>query len=85
MGIARDGDQEMRPNTGVSVRRGSMVDPAVEKYLLNLQRAMNVDAFWKAAQQLLTAAKLPSDSATITKWINGVVGLLNGIPVVAAA
>jgi DNA-binding CsgD family transcriptional regulator len=32
-----------------------MVDPAVEKYLLSLQRAMNVDAFWKAAQQLLTA------------------------------
>jgi hypothetical protein len=33
-----------------------MVDPAVEKYLLNLQRAMNVDAFCKAAQQLLAAA-----------------------------
>jgi DNA-binding CsgD family transcriptional regulator len=33
-----------------------MVDPAVEKYLLNLQRAMNLDAFWKAAQQLLAAA-----------------------------
>ena len=36
-----------------------MVDPAVEKYLLNLQRAMNADAFWKAAQQLLNAA-IPS-------------------------
>ena len=45
----------MRRGTGITVRRGSMVDPAVEKYLLNLQRAMNVDAFWKAAQQLLTA------------------------------
>src|SRR5260370_1999708 len=45
----------MRRTTGVSVSRGSMVDPAVEKYLLSLQRAMNVDAFWKAAQQLLTA------------------------------
>ena len=56
VGIARDGNQEMRPSTGVSVSRGSMVDPAVEKYLLSLQRAMNVDAFWKAAQQLLTAA-----------------------------
>jgi len=33
-----------------------MVDPAIEKYLLNLQRAMNVDAFWKAARQLLAAA-----------------------------
>ena len=32
-----------------------MADPAAEKYLLSLQRAMNVDAFWKAAQQLLAA------------------------------
>jgi DNA-binding CsgD family transcriptional regulator len=46
----------MRPNTGVSIRRGSIVDPVVEKYLLNLQRAMNADAFWKAAQQLLNTA-----------------------------
>ena len=46
----------MRPSTGVGVSRGSMVDPAVEKYLLTLQRAMNVDAFWKAAQQLLNVA-----------------------------
>jgi len=46
----------MRPSTNVGVRRGSIVDPAIEKYLLSLQRAMNVDAFWKAAQQLLTAA-----------------------------
>src|SRR5947208_17008353 len=45
----------MRPSTGVSVKRGSIADPEVEKYLLSLQRAMNVDAFWKAAQQLLAA------------------------------
>ena len=32
-----------------------MADPAVEKHLLNLQRAMNVDAFWKAARELLNA------------------------------
>jgi hypothetical protein len=32
------------------------------------------------AAQLLSAAKLPSDEATVTKWINGVVALLNGIP-----
>jgi hypothetical protein len=37
------------------------------------------------AQQLLAAAKLPSDSATVTKWINGVVALLNGIPAPPAA
>jgi len=32
------------------------------------------------ARQLLEAAKLPQDEATITKWIDGVVALLNGIP-----
>jgi hypothetical protein len=37
------------------------------------------------AQQLFTAAKLPSDETTITNWINGVVGLLNGIPAPAPA
>src|SRR5438132_485939 len=46
----------MRPIQGVEAKRGSMVDPALEKHLLSLQRAMSVDAFWKAAQQLLAAA-----------------------------
>jgi DNA-binding CsgD family transcriptional regulator len=55
----------MRPSTGVSARRGSIVDPAVEKYLLSLQRAMNVDAFWKAAQELLNAA-IPNKSIGLT-------------------
>src|SRR5260370_3763021 len=45
----------MRPIQGVEAKRGSMVDPAIEKYLLSLQRGMNGAAFWKAAQQLLTA------------------------------
>ncbi len=46
----------MRPIQGVEAKRGSTVDPALEKHLLSLQRAMNVDTFWKAAQQLLAAA-----------------------------
>src|SRR5207253_8826032 len=41
---------------GGEAKHGSMLDPALEKHLLGLQRAMNVDAFWKAAQQLLAAA-----------------------------
>ena len=32
------------------------------------------------AAELFAQAGLPNDSATISKWINGVVGLLNGIP-----
>src|SRR5437588_11581854 len=46
----------MRAIPGVEAKHGSMLDPAAEKYLLGLQRAMSVDAFWKAAQQLLAAA-----------------------------
>src|SRR5436853_7503530 len=45
----------MRPIQGVEAKARSMPDPAAEKYLLGLQRAMSVDAFWKAAQQLLAA------------------------------
>src|SRR5438132_14329867 len=45
----------MRPIQGVEAKHGSMLDPAAEKHLLGLQRAMSVDAFWKAAQQLLAA------------------------------
>ncbi len=33
-----------------------MIDPALEKPLLNLHRAMNVNSFWKAVQQVLSAA-----------------------------
>ena len=32
------------------------------------------------AQQLLAQAKLPSDADTVTRWVNGVVALLNAIP-----
>ena len=32
------------------------------------------------AQQLLAQAKLPSDSATVKRWLDGCVALLNGIP-----
>lgn len=37
------------------------------------------------AQQVLTTAKLPSDQETITRLINGVVALLNGLPAPAPA
>jgi DNA-binding CsgD family transcriptional regulator len=33
-----------------------MIEPALEKPLLSLHRAMNVGSFWKAVQQLLSAA-----------------------------
>jgi len=55
-GAARDISWRSRPIQGVEAKRGSVVDPAVRNICSICQRAMNVDAFWKAAQQLLTAA-----------------------------
>jgi len=38
------------------MKRESMIEPALEKPLLGLHAAMNVDALWKATQRLLSAA-----------------------------
>jgi len=38
------------------MKREPIIDPVIERPLLDLHRATNVDSFWKAAQQLLSAA-----------------------------
>jgi DNA-binding CsgD family transcriptional regulator len=38
------------------MKRESVIDPLLERPLLGLHRAMNVDSFWKAVQQVLSAA-----------------------------
>jgi DNA-binding CsgD family transcriptional regulator len=38
------------------MQRQSIIDPEIERPLLSLHRAMDVESFWKAAQQLLSAA-----------------------------
>ena len=38
------------------MKRESVIAPVIERPLLGLHRAMNVDSFWKAVQQLLSAA-----------------------------
>jgi len=38
------------------MKRESVIDPLLERPLLGLHRAMNVDSFWKAVQRLLSAA-----------------------------
>ena len=43
-----------RSSTGK--RHNLVIDPALEKPLLNLHRALNVGSFWRAVQQLLCAA-----------------------------
>jgi DNA-binding CsgD family transcriptional regulator len=46
----------MKRTPRVGMKRESMIEPALEKPLLGLHAAMNVDALWKATQRLLCAA-----------------------------
>ena len=46
----------MRPDLRVELKRGSLVDPAIEKYLLALHAAMDLQSFWKSARDLIDAA-----------------------------
>jgi DNA-binding CsgD family transcriptional regulator len=46
----------MKRTPSVGMKRESMIEPALEKPLLGLHAAMNVDALWKATQRLLCAA-----------------------------
>jgi DNA-binding CsgD family transcriptional regulator len=47
------------------MKRDSVIDPTIERPLLGLHRATNIDSFWKAAQQLLSAA-IPNRLVTLT-------------------
>ena len=49
----------MKRRAKASIKRQSIVDPTLEKPLLHLHGATNIDSFWKAVQQVIEAA-LPS-------------------------
>jgi DNA-binding CsgD family transcriptional regulator len=57
--IARGRGEDVQQSNG-NLRRGNklepVIDPALERPLLNLHASMNVGSFWKAIQQLLSAA-----------------------------
>src|SRR5437667_2677649 len=55
----------MKRTSRVGMKRESVIDPALEKPLLCLHAAMNVGSFWRAMQQVRSAAML-----------NGLVGLM---------
>src|SRR5262249_60878741 len=55
----------MRPSTGVGVSRGSVVDPAGEKYLLALHAAMDLESFWEPVRGLLDA-EIPNQILGLT-------------------
>ncbi len=49
----------MKRRSKASTKRRSIVDPILEKPLLHLHGATDIDSFWKAVQQVIAAA-LPS-------------------------
>jgi DNA-binding CsgD family transcriptional regulator len=57
------------------MQRQSIIDPEVERPLLSLHRAMDVESFWKAAQQLLSAA-IPNRLIRLTLQHNPVLPLI---------
>src|SRR5438876_5229148 len=46
----------MKRTPRVGMKREPMIEPALEKPLLGLHTAMNVEALWKATRRLLSAA-----------------------------
>ena len=46
----------MKRRSKASTKRRSIVDPTLEKPLLNLHAATDIDSFWKAVQQVIEAA-----------------------------
>src|SRR5437764_7469684 len=46
----------MKRHSKASTKRRSIVDPTLEKPLLHLHAAVDIDSFWKAAQQVIEAA-----------------------------
>jgi hypothetical protein len=46
----------MKRTSRVGTKREPVIDPVLERPLLGLHRAMNIDSFWKAVQRLLSAA-----------------------------
>lgn len=65
----------MRPTLGTDAKRGSLIDPAIEKYLLDLHAAMEVDSFWGAIQELVGAA-IPNQVIGLTLQHNPVLPLI---------
>jgi len=45
----------MRGNTWLISKHGPVIDPALQRPLLKLHRAVNVKSFWKSVQRLLSA------------------------------
>ena len=46
----------MTPDLPVELRGGSLIDPVIEKYLLALNAAVDLESLWESVRDLLNAA-----------------------------
>jgi hypothetical protein len=53
---ASESKRRMKRPSKASIRQRSIVDPTLEKPLLHLHSAIDIDSFWKAIQQTIDAA-----------------------------
>ena len=60
---------------GASMKREPIIDPVIERPLLGLHRATNIDSFWKAARRLLSAA-IPNHAIRVTFQHNPVLPMI---------
>lgn len=67
--------QRLKGNPKAGSKRESVIDPALEKPLLSLHRAMNICSFWKAVQKLLSAA-MPNRVIGLTLQHNPILPLI---------
>jgi DNA-binding CsgD family transcriptional regulator len=65
----------MRPTLGIDAKHGSLIDPAIEKHLLALHAAMEVDPFWEAIHELIGAA-IPNQVIGLTLQHNPILPLI---------
>src|SRR5437773_10744956 len=71
----RKEEPRMTRIAGVGTKREPVIDPVLERPLLGLNRAMNIDSIWKAVQRWSSAA-IPNRLMWLTLQHNPVLPLI---------
>jgi DNA-binding CsgD family transcriptional regulator len=67
--------QRSKENLGAENNLEPVIEPALERPLLNLHRAMDVNSFWRAVQQVLSVS-IPSHAIRLTLQHNPILPLI---------
>jgi len=67
--------QRSKENLGAKNNLEPVIEPALERPLLNLHRAMDVNSFWRAVQQVLSVS-IPSHAIRLTLQHNPILPLI---------